>query len=85
MRDVAVVGADHLITGPTGKVREFLMRQRSLAQAAANRARQLSMTVRKCSYLDPRAETPLPQAPTRVPTREGIRLPDDEKAAAVSG
>jgi acyl-coenzyme A synthetase/AMP-(fatty) acid ligase len=36
VRDVAVVGADHLITGPTGKVRKFLMRQRGLAQAAAN-------------------------------------------------
>ncbi|MBS2964410.1 acyl--CoA ligase [Actinocrinis puniceicyclus] len=36
LREVVVVGEDHLITGPTGKVRKFLMRQRSLARAAAD-------------------------------------------------
>jgi hypothetical protein len=31
-----VAGDEQLITGPTGKVRKFLMRQRSLAEAVAS-------------------------------------------------
>lgn len=34
LREVVVVGDEKLITGPTGKVRKFLMRQWSLAEAA---------------------------------------------------
>ena len=37
LRRVVVISEDELITGPTGKVRKFLMRQRHLARAAAAR------------------------------------------------
>jgi acyl-coenzyme A synthetase/AMP-(fatty) acid ligase len=36
LRKIVVAGDEQLITGPTGKVRKFLMRQRSLAEAVAS-------------------------------------------------
>jgi acyl-coenzyme A synthetase/AMP-(fatty) acid ligase len=35
LRQIAVVGDDDIVVGPTGKVRKFLMRQRHLAATAS--------------------------------------------------